>query len=94
MATHEEMMSNVASWSYWQIVNNRSRMVTKSDKDAWLMKRYGIDHATAHDISNAVELAGPFWATRDGLVWANTLPLVDESALAQTPPASEPAWSE
>lgn len=45
-------------------------MARKSDCEAWLMKRYGIDQSTAHEITNDItESDRSFTIDHTGVYW-------------------------
>lgn len=65
---YKEMIKAAIDWQYLIVL--AGGMARKSDCDAWLMRRYGIDASTARDITNGIT-EGPrcFTCANEGVTW-------------------------
>ncbi len=65
---YDEIKQAAIDWQYLVVVNHG--MARKSDCEAWLMPRYGIDHYTARQITNDITSGDRYFLCgRDGVQW-------------------------
>jgi hypothetical protein len=68
---YEQMIQAGIDWQYLIVLSGG--MARKSDLDAWLMRRFGVDECEAHGIANAIEYQHRcYWVSNGngGIAWS------------------------